>query len=135
VAAKLEGRDFSSPTYYQGKTAFEFAEGSKTTTLVLESVGGKKKRGTFSEEDILTMTNMTDVANNVVNAMINIGVAHVDPVLYLAIMEMTEFTTEALIVSCTHLIENKAVATGFVNMSNPRRVIWLRIYLGTNYCM
>jgi hypothetical protein len=42
-------------------------------------------------------------------------------------------TTEALIVVYTHLLENKAVATSFVNMSTPHREIWLRTYLAKNY--
>jgi hypothetical protein len=65
---------------------------------------------------MLMMTNMTDVVNNVANAMWKTGAAHVDLDLYLAVMEMLEFSTEALIVAYTHLLENKAVATRFVNM-------------------
>jgi hypothetical protein len=81
------------------------------------------------------MSNMTDVVNNVANAMLKTGAAHVDPDMYLAVMEMTEFSTEALIVAYTHLLENKAVATGFVTMSTPHRSIWLRIYLSkTTMC-
>jgi hypothetical protein len=48
-------------------------------------------------------------------------------------MEMTEFSTEALIVAYTHLLENKVAATGFVTTSTPHRSIWLRIYLSKNY--
>ncbi|CAO2152248.1 unnamed protein product [Urochloa humidicola] len=140
VAAKLKGEDFTLPTY-GGKTTFEFGEASKATTTataeapVSETVGGKRKRGHFSEEEMLMMTNMNDAINNVANAMLKTGVAHVDPDLYLAVMEMTDFSTEALIVGYTHFLENKAVATGFVNMSTPHRAIWLRTYLTKNYYM
>ncbi|CAD6237373.1 unnamed protein product [Miscanthus lutarioriparius] len=42
---------------------------------------------------------------------------HVDPDLYLAVMEMQGFTNEALIVVFTYLSENKAFVKGFVSMS------------------
>ena len=135
VAAKLEGQDFSCPTYEGKATAniFDFAEGSKATTPLSQSVGGKRKRGNFSEEEMLMMTNMTDAVNNVANAMLKIGAAHVDPDLYLAVMETPDFSTEALIVAYTHLLENKAVTTGFVNMTTPHTAIWLQTYLAKNY--
>jgi len=81
------------------------------------------------------MTNMTDAVNNVANAMLKTGAAHVDPDLYLAVMETPDFSTEALIVAYTHLLENKAVATGFVNMTTPHTAIWLQTYLAKNYYM
>ena len=126
VVAKLERQDFSCGTF-ENKSTFEFGEGSKATTPVFGEgskdniVGAKRKRANFSEEEMLMMTNMTDAINNVANAMLKTGAAHVDPDLYLAVMEMemSDFSTEALIVAYTHLLENKAVATGFVNMSTP----------------
>ncbi|KAG2571693.1 hypothetical protein PVAP13_7KG116755 [Panicum virgatum] len=137
VAAKLEGQDFSCPTYEGKATAntFDFAEGSKATTPLSQSVGGRRKRGNFSEEEMLMMTNMTDAVNNVANAMLKTGAAHVDPDLYLAVMETPDFSTEALIVAHTHLLENKAVATSFVNMTTPHRAIWLQTYHAKNYYM
>jgi hypothetical protein len=133
VAAKLEGQDFSCPAF-EAKPTFDLGEGSKATPPVSTYAGVKRKRN-FSEEEMLMMTNMTDAVNNVANAMLKTGAAHVDPDLYLAVMEMPEFSTEALIVAYTHLLENKAVATGFVNMSTPHRSVWLRTYLSKNYNM
>jgi hypothetical protein len=138
VAVKLEGEDYTSPKY-ECKTTFEFGETSKvtatptTTVPVSETVCGKRKRGHFSEEEMLMMTNMNDAINNVANAILKTGAAHVDPDLYLNVMEMPDFSTESLIVAYTHLLENKPVATGFVNMSTPHRAIWLRTYLTKNY--
>jgi hypothetical protein len=123
VAVKLEEQDFSCPAF-EAKPTFDLGEGSKATPPV-----------STSEEEILMMTNMTNAMNNVANAMLKTSVAHVDPDIYLAVMEMPEFSTEALIVAYTHLLENKAVATGFVNMSTPHRAIWLRTYLSKNYYM
>jgi len=48
---------------------------------------------------MLTMTNMTDVVNNVASALRETRPAYVDPDLYLAVLEMPGFTTEALIVA------------------------------------
>jgi hypothetical protein len=84
---------------------------------------------------MLMMTNMIDVVNNVANAMMKAVVSHVDPALYPAVMEMPDFSTEALIVAYTHLLENKAVATGYINMSNLHREIWMRNFLAKNYYM
>ncbi|CAN6196364.1 unnamed protein product [Urochloa humidicola] len=131
VAAKIEGADFSCPSF-DAKPTFEFGQGSKSSAPASASAGVKRKRN-FSEEEILMMTNMTDAVNNVANAMIKTGAAHVDPDLYLAVMENPAYSTEALIVAYTHLLENKAVATGFVNMSIPHREVWLRTFLAKNY--
>ena len=122
VATKLEGEDFSCPTY-EGKSAFDIAEGSKAAAPVPQTVGGKRKRSIFSEEEMLVMTNMNDAINNVANAMLQTGAAHVHPDLYHAVMETPDFSTEALIFVLTHLLENKPVATGFVNMTTPHRAI------------
>jgi hypothetical protein len=50
-------------------------------------------------------------------------------------MKMPDFSTEALIVGYTHLLEKKAVATGYINMSNLHRKIWMRNFLAKNYYM
>jgi len=94
VAAKLEGHGFTSPlSVFEGKTTTKLGEGSKATTPVSSTVGGKRKRATFSEDEMLMVTNMTDVVNNVANAMLKAGNTHVDPALYLTVMEMPDFST------------------------------------------
>jgi hypothetical protein len=40
-------------------------EGSKATLPVTSIARGKRKRAAFSEDEMLMMTNMTDVVNNV----------------------------------------------------------------------
>ena len=106
---------------------------SKTTMLLLPH---KDQTETYpSEDEMLMMTNMTDAVNNVANALRETGPAHVDLDLYLAVMEMHGFTTEALIVAYTYLLENKALGRGFVNMAISHRDIWLRNYLAKNYYM
>ena len=98
-------------------------EGSKATELLTFIMGVKRKRGNFSEEEMLMMTNMTDAVNNVASALRETRPAHVDPDLYLAVMEMPGFTTKALIVAYTYLLENKALSRDFVNMTISHRDI------------
>jgi hypothetical protein len=50
-------------------------------------------------------------------------------------MEMGGFSTEALIVAYTYLLENKAIATSFVKMQVSHRDVWMRTYLAKNYFM
>jgi hypothetical protein len=98
-------------------------------------VGGKRKRGTFTEDEMLLLTNMSDAVNNVANALRETSPTHVDANLYLAVMETPGYSEEALIVAYTHLLDNKAQGRGFVGMSASHRDIWLRNYLAKNYYM
>jgi len=130
VAAKAEG-----PAMTYTTTQTEINEGSKATKVPSTVVGGKRKRGNFSEEEILMLTNMSDAVNNVANALRETGPAHVDGSLYLAVMEMEGYTEDALMVAYTFLLDNKAQGRGFVNMSDGHRTIWLRNFLAKNYFM
>ncbi|CAD6269738.1 unnamed protein product [Miscanthus lutarioriparius] len=106
VAAKAESAPF--PHVPTAKTQTEAREGSKATEPLSSFMGGKRKRGNFSEEEMLMLTNMSDAVNNVANALRESGPVHVDSNLYLAMMEMLRFTEEALIVAYTYLLDNKA---------------------------
>jgi len=79
------------------------------------------------------MTNMTDAVNNVANALRETGPAFIDADMYHAIMDTPGFSEEALIVAFSHLLNNKAHATTYVNMVHSRRVLWLRTFLAKNY--
>jgi hypothetical protein len=132
VAAKIEGTTFTTtPDLKQATT--KVGDGIKATDVMTPSVGGKIKRPLFMEDEMLMMINMTDVVNNVTNALRETDPANVDPTLYLAVMEMPAYTTEALIVAYTYLLENKSLATGFISMSASHKDIWLRTYLAKNY--
>jgi hypothetical protein len=76
---------------------------------------------------------MSDVVNNITNALRETGPAHVDADL--AVMEVPSFTKEALIVAYTYLLDNKAQDRGLVGISDSHRDIWLRNYLAKNYYM
>ena len=77
---------------YEEKTNTEVGEGSKATELLATSrVGGKRERGTFTEDEMLLLTNMSDAVNNVANALRETSLAHVDANLYLAVIETLGF--------------------------------------------
>jgi len=133
AAAKVDGPPLTPVTGDKAPTAP--AEGSKATEVPCSGVGGKRKRGNFSEEEILMLTNMSDAVNNVANALRETGPAHVDANLYLAVMEMPGFSEEALIVAYTFLLDNKTQGRGFMNMTDAHRTIWLQTFLAKNYFM
>ena len=133
AAAKVDGPPLTPLTGDKAPTAP--AEGSKAIEVPCSGVGGKRKRGNFSEEEILMLTNMSDAVNNVANALRETGPAHVDANLYLAVMEMPGFSEEALIVAYTFLLDNKTQGRGFMNMTDAHRTIWLQTFLAKNYFM
>ena len=130
VGAKADGPPLTHTT-----VPSEQGGDSKATELLPTSsaAGPKRKRGNFSEEEMLMLTNMSDAVNNVANALRETGPAHVDANMYLAVMEMPGFSEEALIVAYTFLLDNKAQDRGFVNMSDAHRALWLRTFLAKNY--
>jgi hypothetical protein len=130
VAAKVEGTTFK----YASETTDVPNSSKATDPLTNTSVGGKKrKRGTFTEDEKLLLTNMLDALNNVANALRETGPAHVDGNLYLAVMETLGFGEEELICAYTYLLDNKAQGRGFVGISDNHRAIWLRTFLAKNY--
>lgn len=129
-AGKVDG-----PTLTQTYSKTEIAEGSKATDLPSTVVGGKRKRGHFSEDEMLLLSNMSDAVNNVAVALRETGPAYVDGDLYSAVMEMGGYTEDALMAAYTFLLDNKAQAKGFVNMSDGHKSIWLRTFLAKNYFM
>jgi hypothetical protein len=86
-------------------------------------MGGKRKRPHFSEEEVLLLTNMTDAVNNIANALRETSPAHVDADMYHAMMDMPGITEDALTVAFSHLLDNKALGKGFVDMVDSHRVI------------
>jgi hypothetical protein len=88
------------------------------------SSGSKRKRCMLYEEDTVVLTSVTDVVNNVAEAIRSTKVDEVHPELYGAVMFMLGFTEEALIVAFSHLVDNKAQGTTFVGMSCSRSVLW-----------
>jgi hypothetical protein len=130
VAAKAEGSAFNNACEEKTNTKLVRAE-----VLATSGVGEKRKSDTFTEDEMLLLTNMSDAVNNVANALREIGLAHVDTNLYLVVMETPGFSKEELIVAYTNLMDNKTQGRGFVGMSDSHRDIWLRNFLVKNYYM
>jgi hypothetical protein len=86
----------------------EQREGSKATELLTSDGGRKRKRACFSEEEVLIMTNMTYTVNNVANVLRETSPAHVDTDSYHVVMDMPDFSEEALIAAFSRLLDNKA---------------------------
>jgi spore maturation protein SpmB len=86
-------------------------------------------------KEVLIMTNMIDVVNNVANALRESGPTHMDVDSYHVVMDMPGFSEEALIVAFSRLLDNKAQATVYVKMVDSYRVLWLRTFLAKHYYM
>jgi hypothetical protein len=82
----------------------ETAKATKKT----ETTGRKRKRSMLTEDDVLVFTGMTDVVNNVADAIRSTKVEDSYPDLYSALMFMPGFTDEALMCAYGHLLDNKA---------------------------
>jgi hypothetical protein len=90
-----------------GEDKADHREISKPIEILISSIGGKRKRAYFSEDEILLMTNMTDAVKNIANALRDdTRPAHVDGDLYHAVIDMP--SEEALIVAFNHLLGNKS---------------------------
>jgi hypothetical protein len=113
----------------------EQGEGSKATELLISDGGRKTKRACFDVKEVLIMTNMIDVVNNVANALRESGPTHMDVDSYHVVMDMPGFSEEALIVAFSRLLDNKAQATAYVKMVDSYRVLWLRTFLAKHYYM
>jgi hypothetical protein len=89
----------------------------------------------MSEEEVLDLTNMTDVVNNVSSALRETVPEQVHPDLYNAVMLTPGLSEEALIVAFSHLLENKSQGNAFVKMGENHHYLWLRTWLGKHYYM
>ncbi|KAK3138336.1 hypothetical protein QOZ80_5AG0367490 [Eleusine coracana subsp. coracana] len=80
--------------------------------------GNKRKRGMITDDDIQVMSDMTDAVNNMAQATRETKVEDSHPDLYGVVMFMPGFTEEALIIAYSHLLDNRAHGTAFVNMTD-----------------
>jgi hypothetical protein len=86
-------------------------------------------------KEVLIMTNIIDAVNNVANALRETGPAHMDVDSYHVVMDMLDFSEEALIVAFFRPLDNKAQGTAYVKMVDSYRVLWLRTFLAKHYYM
>ena len=92
-----------------------------------------RRRCLLSEEDRDVMLSITAAVNNVADAIHETKIEDMHPQLYEVVMGMTGFSEEALIVTFSHFLDNKAQGSAFVKMTDPHRVLWLRTFLGKHY--
>ncbi|KAK3123493.1 hypothetical protein QOZ80_8AG0631790 [Eleusine coracana subsp. coracana] len=95
--------------------------------------GHKRKRCMISDEDLHVMSGMTAVVNNVAEAIRETRVEDSHPGLYGVVMFMRGFIEEVLIVAYSHLLDNRAHGTAFVNMTDAHSVLWMRTFLAKHY--
>jgi uncharacterized DUF497 family protein len=93
----------------------------------------KRKRTNLSEHEIQIMSSMSVAVNNVAEAIHETKVEDSHPDLYEVVMFMPCFNDKALIVAYSHLLDNKAHGTAFVNMNHSHHVLWLRTFLAKHY--
>jgi hypothetical protein len=93
---------------------------------------GKRKRGAFTDDDLLAFTNMFIAMKDIVEAIQDNKPTYMHLDLYQAIKVTGGFTEESLLTALTHIVDHKAHDTSFVGMVPPNR-LWLRIYLGKYY--
>ncbi|XP_071677967.1 uncharacterized protein [Lolium perenne] len=91
---------------------------------------GKRKRGAFADDEPVAFTNMTVAVKEVAHAIRANKPTDMHPDLYNAVMDMLGFTEDDLMVALSRLVDHKAQGSSFVGMIDPRRVLWLRNYLG-----
>jgi hypothetical protein len=102
------------------------------------SVGNKRKRFVFTEEDTTVFCQMTDAVKEVTSAIHETEpekpeIMHPD--LYGVVMYMPGFPEEGLILAYSHLLDNKAQGDPFVGMVEPHCVLWMRTWLSKHYYM
>ncbi|CAD6231423.1 unnamed protein product [Miscanthus lutarioriparius] len=108
ATTKVEGSAFHH--FPKKETNTKVDEGSKATELLQSTMGGKRKRENFTEDEMLMLTNMSDAVNNVANALRETRPAYVDANLYLVVMETPVFSKEALIAAYTYLLDTYLLA-------------------------
>ena len=98
-------------------------------------VGNKRKRSMLAEEDVVLFTGMAEAVKDVADAIRSTKVEDSHPKLYGVVMFVPGFTEEALMCAYGHLLDNKALGSAFVKMSDSHHELWLRTYLAKHYYM
>ncbi|KAK1643459.1 hypothetical protein QYE76_061264 [Lolium multiflorum] len=94
---------------------------------------GKRKRGAFTDDELVAFTNMTVVVKDVAQAIRDNKPTDMHPDLYNAVMDMLGFAEDDLMATLSHLIDHKAQGSSFIGMIEPHRVLWLRTTLARIY--
>jgi hypothetical protein len=91
------------------------------------------KRGALAKDELMAFTFMTEAVKDVAQAIRENKPTDVHPELYKAIMDVLEYSLDALMVALNHLVDHKAQSVTFVAMADSHRSLWLQNYLSKNY--
>jgi hypothetical protein len=70
--------------------------------------GGKRKRGALAEDELMAFTSMTKAVKDVAQAIRENKPIDVHPELYKAVMDVLEYSPDALMAVLNHLVDHKA---------------------------
>lgn len=109
------------------------ASGTEFSGKEASSSGGKRKRTPLvSEEEAMILNNMSDAVREMASAIKYTVHAECHPDLYNAVMDLQGFDEEALLAVLTYLTNHKALSLVFIQMSEPRRAMWVSSYLAAH---
>jgi hypothetical protein len=92
---------------------------------------GKRKRGVLAEDELMAFTSMTEAVKDVAQAIRKNKPTDIHP--YKAVMDVLEYSPDALMAALNHLVDHKAHGVTFVAMADSHKSLWLRNYLSKNY--
>jgi hypothetical protein len=95
--------------------------------------GGKRKRGGLAEDELQAFSSMTEAVKDVAQAIRDNKPTNVHPNLYKAVMDVFEYSPDALMAALNHLVNHKAQGITFVAMGDSHMFLRLRNYLSKHY--
>jgi hypothetical protein len=101
--------------------------------LLAPPAGGKRKRGALAEDELMAFTSMTEAIKDVAQAIRENKPTDVHPKLNKAVMDVLEYSPDALMAAMNHLVDHKAQGVTFIVMADSQRSLWLQNYLSKNY--
>ncbi|KAK3130153.1 hypothetical protein QOZ80_6BG0489680 [Eleusine coracana subsp. coracana] len=106
--------------------------GSQGTKSTEKGAHLGKRRRSLTEDEVGIMNGLTGAVNRVADAFqapVQVQKTEVHPELYSLCMSTPGFMEEDLMTALTHPLDNKCQGDGFVRMTEPHRVLWIRQYL------
>jgi hypothetical protein len=87
--------------------------------------GGNRKRDGLAEDELQAFTSMTEAVKDATQAIRENKPIDVHPDLYKAVMDVIEYSPDALMAALNHLIDHMAQGITFVAMEDSHRSLWL----------
>jgi hypothetical protein len=83
--------------------------------------GGKRKRGALAEDELMAFTSMTEAIKDIAQAIRENKPTDVHSELYKVVMDVLEYSPDALMAALNHLVDHKAQGITFVAMADSHR--------------